>query len=428
MAGLLAVALLATPSFALAKPRAKPRVTVSPSTVVASHRLTVRLHGTRGRRCTLTLRPALHGARATYTRRTRRTRIVIDIPAKSAAGDRVARVRCGARSASVIFHVLAPVPAAGTPGAGAQVPISEQLSMTDDLPPGVGDPDDYAVSGPAGAGGAGFSSYWPLANGATARITEAPGGSYSHYTIYTHDAVDLGLAQGTEIRAGFLGVVARVNRGCVVGNYSCGNGYGNYIYLKATDGTCAVMAHLSRVDVSPGQQVAQYTVLGASGTTGNSTGPHLHYDRVDCSNNRSLPWAPVEGGSLAEGVTITSQNHPVDASSPSPGPTPAPPVQNPTPAPPPTWAETVGGNTNTWTNYTNAGGTQGPTIPAYQTVRIACKLQGFRVADGNTWWYRIASSPWNGAFYASADAFYNNGQTSGSLHGTPFVDGNVANC
>ncbi len=55
-------------------------------------------------------------------------------------------------------------------------------------------------------------------------------------------------------------------------------------------------------------------------------------------------------------------------------------------------------------------------------------LQGFRVADGNTWWYRIASSPWNGAFYASADAFYNNGQTSGSLHGTPFVDVNVANC
>jgi hypothetical protein len=96
--------------------------------------------------------------------------------------------------------------------------------------------------------------------------------------------------------------------------------------------------------------------------------------------------------------------------------------------PPPSWNETVGGNANTWTNPANAGGYQGPTIPAYTTVPIACKLQGFRVADGNTWWYRIAASPWNGNYYVSADAFYNNGQTSGSLHGTPFVDPAVADC
>ena len=100
-----------------------------------------------------------------------------------------------------------------------------------------------------------------------------------------------------------------------------------------------------------------------------------------------------------------------------------------TPPPPPsTWSETVGGNAHTWTNYTNAGGTEGPTIPAYTTVQIACKIQGFKVADGNTWWYRIESSPWNNQYYVSADAFYNNGQTSGSLVGTPFVDPAVANC
>jgi hypothetical protein len=61
-------------------------------------------------------------------------------------------------------------------------------------------------------------------------------------------------------------------------------------------------------------------------------------------------------------------------------------------------------------------------------VEVACKISGFRVADGDTWWYRIASSPWNNAYYASADAFYNNGQTSGSLKGTPFVDERVPNC
>ncbi len=115
---------------------------------------------------------------------------------------------------------------------------------------------------------------------------------------------------------------------------------------------------------------------------------------------------------------------PAPPSQPSPG-APAPP---PPPPPPGGVAETTGGPTHTWTNYTNAGGYEGPTIPAYTTVLISCKLTGFRVADGNTWWYRIGSAPWNNAYYASADAFYNNGQTSGSLKGTPFVDPAVPDC
>jgi hypothetical protein len=98
------------------------------------------------------------------------------------------------------------------------------------------------------------------------------------------------------------------------------------------------------------------------------------------------------------------------------------------PPPPTTYAETPGGVVHTWTDYGNAGGNEGPSIPSNQTVQIACKVTGFKVADGDTWWYRIASSPWNNAYYGSADAFYNNGQTSGSLLGTPFVDPAVPNC
>lgn len=93
-----------------------------------------------------------------------------------------------------------------------------------------------------------------------------------------------------------------------------------------------------------------------------------------------------------------------------------------------TRSETAGGSANTWSNYANAGGTQGPTIRKGQTVKISCKVTGFRVAGGNTWWYRIAQAPWNSKFYASADAFYNSGQTSGSLRGTPFVDPAVPDC
>jgi hypothetical protein len=108
---------------------------------------------------------------------------------------------------------------------------------------------------------------------------------------------------------------------------------------------------------------------------------------------------------------------------------PSPPPPAPVPAPAaPTWAETTGGVAHTWTDPASAGGVEGPSIGGGQTVRIACRLQGFRVADGNAWWYRIASAPWSGRYYVSADAFYNDGATSGSLHGTPFVDAAVHGC
>lgn len=90
--------------------------------------------------------------------------------------------------------------------------------------------------------------------------------------------------------------------------------------------------------------------------------------------------------------------------------------------------ETTGGQANTWSNYMSAGGILGPLIGSNRKVEVACAVVGFKVADGNTWWYRIASPPWNGSYYASADAFYNDGRTSGGLAGTPFVDPLVPKC
>jgi hypothetical protein len=126
---------------------------------------------------------------------------------------------------------------------------------------------------------------------------------------------------------------------------------------------------------------------------------------------------------LVAPIMRRSQPAPVVPHAPPPAGEPAP-----VPVPLPTFTETTGGVTHTWTNYLNAGGSEGPTIDGQQTVQISCKLQGFQVADGNTWWYRIASAPWSDVYFASADAFYNNGATSGSLLGTPFVDPAVRNC
>jgi cell wall-associated NlpC family hydrolase len=112
---------------------------------------------------------------------------------------------------------------------------------------------------------------------------------------------------------------------------------------------------------------------------------------------------------------------------PSPPPSEAPGGSAPTP-PAPTYSETSGSVVHTWTDYSDAGGYEGPEMPSNDTVQVSCKITGFAVADGNIWWYRIASGPWNNSYYGSADAFYNNGETSGSLLGTPFVDPSVPNC
>lgn len=90
--------------------------------------------------------------------------------------------------------------------------------------------------------------------------------------------------------------------------------------------------------------------------------------------------------------------------------------------------ETVGGETHTHSDYASAGGIEGAVIHTGETVQIACRVVGQAVEDGDTWWYRIASSPWNSLYYASADAFYNNGEKTGTLIGTPFVDQAVPEC
>ncbi|MGB0094616.1 MAG: hypothetical protein WBP81_19050 [Solirubrobacteraceae bacterium] len=153
--------------------------------------------------------------------------------------------------------------------------------------------------------------------------------------------------------------------------------------------------------------------------------PDLNGQWVTCDPNGAIGAGTGTPPSDAAPPTTTTTT---TTTTTQPPPQQPPPQQPPPQQPPPTWKETAGGVAHTWTNYTNAGGTQGPSIASNQTVDISCKLTGFRVADGNTWWYRIASPPWSNQFYVSADAFYNNGQTSGSLVGTPFVDPAVANC
>ena len=72
-------------------------------------------------------------------------------------------------------------------------------------------------------------------------------------------------------------VIATANGQVVTVGYDPG-GYGNYIILKHKHGIYTRYAHLSVVRVHKGDTVSQRQIIGNIGSTGMSTGPHLHYE------------------------------------------------------------------------------------------------------------------------------------------------------
>jgi transcriptional regulator with XRE-family HTH domain len=92
-----------------------------------------------------------------------------------------------------------------------------------------------------------------------------------------------------------------------------------------------------------------------------------------------------------------------------------------------TWTETTGTPAHTWGDPTQLTGAGAPLGPR-QSIQVLCRVRGYIVQDGDPWWYLIASAPWNGHFYATSDAFYNNGATSGSVDTGVVVDEQVPVC
>lgn len=89
-----------------------------------------------------------------------------------------------------------------------------------------------------------------------------------------HDGVDFGASVGTPILAAQSGVIAGVgNTDIVAGCYS----FGKWIMIKGDDGLSTLYGHLSIQKVSEGQRVTTGQIIGYSGNTGYTTGPHLHF-------------------------------------------------------------------------------------------------------------------------------------------------------
>jgi len=90
----------------------------------------------------------------------------------------------------------------------------------------------------------------------------------------THSGQDFAVASGTQVVAAHGGTVVKA------GGNGAGDGsaYGNAIVIKHGNGTYSQYAHLSRIDVKVGQVVATGQHIARSGNTGNSSGPHLHFE------------------------------------------------------------------------------------------------------------------------------------------------------
>lgn len=114
---------------------------------------------------------------------------------------------------------------------------------------------------------------WPLPQSFT--ITSNFGYRQDPFTgeLAYHNGTDIAAPQGTPILAAAGGTVTVAN-----GADPWGGGYGYYVKLSHSGGLETLYAHCSAIAVTAGQQVQRGEVIGYVGSTGNSTGNHLHFE------------------------------------------------------------------------------------------------------------------------------------------------------
>ena len=161
--------------------------------------------------------------------------------------------------------------------------------------------------------------YVPFACGASVRVTQGPGGSTSH-TGRAMYAFDFGVALETPIRAMAPGTVTYVFTGTGPGDPCYGGGgpdcgpAANLVIIQHADGSTAAYKHINSATVSVGATVARGDVIARSGSTGYSTGPHLHAEvRAGCPATvycDTIPFSFTDVGTPAAPVTVVSGNCP----------------------------------------------------------------------------------------------------------------------
>lgn len=157
----------------------------------------------------------------------------------------------------------------------AQVSQSSSSSSSGSSSSGSSSSGSSSVIVPSGSGFA-----WP-----TPGFVSLSSEWFEDREVYNHGGIDIAGAgiMGTPVVAAADGTVVATNSSCTHNwgkSYSCGcgGGYGNYVMISHAGGKMTVYGHLTSLTVSSGQTVSRGQVIGYVGSTGNSTGPHLHYE------------------------------------------------------------------------------------------------------------------------------------------------------
>ncbi|MGW1979705.1 M23 family metallopeptidase [Streptomyces sp. NPDC001889] len=156
----------------------------------------------------------------------------------------------------------APEKTPGT-GSGGKGPAGAAAPQPEPAP-AAEQPAPEQPAGEAQGSSSGYTS--PVASGGVTTSYRATG---SMWSSGYHTGVDFAAPTGTSVRS--------VGPGTVV-SAGWSGAYGNEVVVQHTDGTYGQYAHLSSLSVSAGQSVSGGTQLGLSGSTGNSSGPHLHFE------------------------------------------------------------------------------------------------------------------------------------------------------
>ena len=141
---------------------------------------------------------------------------------------------------------------------------------------------------PVGTTLPGLALSWPIAGahitqpfGPSGLLLEPPMGAYPHF----HTGIDIAAPLGTPVTAAAVGIVVAVAHTQV--------GYGNYVIVAHGGGIMTLYGHLLETDVKVGDHVARGQRVGLEGTSGMSTGPHLHFElRVNDQVTDPMPYLP----------------------------------------------------------------------------------------------------------------------------------------
>ena len=116
-----------------------------------------------------------------------------------------------------------------------------------------------------------------------------------------HTGIDFGLPSGTQLIAPADGVVVGVGNTDAVS--SC-QSWGKWLLISHPFGLSTLYAHLSLVRVALGEKVKKGDIIGYSGNTGFSTGPHLHFATYISDGVKVVPYSRISSSSRCRGVLV----------------------------------------------------------------------------------------------------------------------------